>query len=145
MKSLVIAVCTSLAAALIGPGCTNGDGGTATMPSTPFGTEPVITGNESPGSGRVDIVGSLEDLCGAVCGRFQSVCPGSEGGPTCVQGCVSSVSNFPGCEQVFTRYLECLVDAPLSCYAGQLQLNGCTAEISAVNACIGGGLAAGTP
>ena len=132
MTSRFIA-CLSLACAVAA--C---DAGTAGPPTPP--SDPTKTGYEPPG-GPSDVspsVGaSIEQLCTYDCMRFESICPGSAGGPECAASCAQAVTSLPGCEAQFQAYLACVASVPLTCTNGNLDLSGCNGAEMAVNNCSG--------
>src|SRR5512134_875050 len=106
MRSLFI-VCAAVACTLAA--CMTGDGGPATSPIDPFGTEPASTGNESTG-GNSD---TIAELCATACARIQAACPGAGGGTECAVQCSSAAP--PGCETEFRAFVQCLAGAQVLC------------------------------
>jgi len=102
-----------------------------------------MTGYEPPG-GSSDITpgagGTIEQLCAYDCMRFESVCPGSGGGPDCAASCAQAVTSFPGCEAQFQAYLACLASAPVMCTNGSIDFSGCDGAVMAINNCSGMGV-----
>lgn len=138
MTSRLIA-CVSFACALAA--CDAGPAGPPTAPSNPVsGAEPSGgNGYEPPGGGsdQGPAGGSIEQLCAYDCMRFESICPGSGGGPDCAVQCAQSATNFPGCAAQFQAYLGCLATATVGCTNGSIDIMGCDAAISALSNCAG--------
>ena len=110
MKSLFI-VCAAVACTIGATACMTGEGGTATSPIDPFGTDPALTtGNEPTGGDQVPIA----QLCVQVCARIISTC-GSSGtdASSCASECAAD--SPPNCEAEFRVFLQCLATATLDC------------------------------
>jgi hypothetical protein len=143
MTSRLIA-CVSLACALAA--CDAGPAGPPSPPSSPVsGAEPSGgNGYEPPGSSP-DLGpggGSIAQLCAYDCMRFETICPGSGGGPDCAAQCVQSVTSLQGCEAQFQGYLACLATTPVTCTTGTIDAPGCDGARTTLNNCVsvsGGG------
>lgn len=130
----------ALALALSASSCDNSDsmGIPVTHPLPPFGTEPSgVTGSEPTTGGNdplPDPEASLQALCSAVCARLQSECPGAAGAD-CASACTSSGLSVPSCALQFRAVLACIATAPLVCYGGALQVQGCDEAQAAFSSC----------
>jgi hypothetical protein len=137
MKSLFI-VWAAVACTIAATGCTTGDGGPATSPIDPFGTEPATAGGEPTGGNT----GTIAELCAAACIRIQAACPGAGGGSECALQCASSAP--PTCENQFRAFVQCLAVSPIFCSGSSFDAPQCTPAINAVEICLNSTGAGGT-
>jgi hypothetical protein len=123
MKPLFI-VCALVAGTIATSGCMTGDGGTASVPFGPFGTEPVTrTGSEPSGASE-----SLSELCVRACASIHAGCP-SEYEADCPTECAAA--SPPGCEMQFRAFVQCIAMTPVTCDAGGV----CPQAAAIVNSC----------
>ena len=128
MKSLFI-VSAAVACMIAAPACMTGDGGPATNPIDPFGTEPApTTGTESSGGGGSQA--TIAELCVQACARI-SMC-GSSADTGCAADCASDAP--PNCETEFRAFLQCLATAMINCNGGFIA-PGCEGALIAVDSC----------
>lgn len=128
MKSMFI-VCAAVACTIAASGCMTGDGGTATSPIDPFGTEPApTTGTEPSGNGNGQA--TIAELCVQVCARI-SMC-GSSADSNCASECAAD--SPPNCEAEFRAFLECLTTAMINCNGGFIA-PGCEGALIAADNC----------
>ena len=137
MKSLFI-ICAAVACTVAASGCTTGDGGPATSPIDPFGTEPASNGGE-PTGGNAE---TIAHLCAAACARIQTACPGAGGGTDCTSSCASSAPT--GCETQFRAFVQCVASAQIVCSGSSFDAPQCTASLNAVETCLNGTGGTGT-
>jgi hypothetical protein len=127
----------ALALALVA--CSSGgEGGTASIPFDPFGTEPAPTSGAEPTGGDSAAPprgASLEDLCAQLCVRFASSCSGA--GYCNPADCVTIGAGRPDCVGSFRAYLSCLVAAPIECGPYGAEVPACDNAGQTAQTCLG--------
>jgi len=150
MKRSLIIAAVSLGWALANGACSGGDGLPATNPINPFGTDSFNGGGSStPGQGNTTGTGgtggtggSIQQLCSTACNHIEQVCPGSSGGADCGPQCQALFSYFPSCQNELKAYVDCVGHAQIVCSGTSSSINGCDAQITAVDNCASGVAAA---
>ena len=128
MKSMFI-VCAAVACTIAVAGCMTGDGGTATSPIDPFGTEPVPTTGTEP-SGNSNGRATIGELCVQVCARIATC--GVSADTSCASQCAADFT--ANCEAEFRAFLECVATATINCNGGFIA-PGCEGALIAADNC----------
>jgi hypothetical protein len=126
--------------ALVLVGCSSGgDGGTASIPFDPFGTEPAPTSGTEPTADNTvappERGASIADLCAVACTRFTFDCYGASACDP--NDCVTLALSRPECIDVFRTYLSCLSTAPTQCGPYGPEAPACESVGQTAQSCLG--------